>query len=106
MRPVTSTVSSQAAGITIPLDWRQSDFKVAIGVILSPGASLTYTVEHTFDDIQDPSVTPSWLPNDGLTAKSATDDGNIAFPVKACRLNVITYTSGSATMTIIQSGGR
>ena len=66
MRPIKVTVSSVAASVTIPLDWRQQDFKVALGVVLTAGASLTYTVQHTFDDIQDSTVTPTWLPNGGL----------------------------------------
>lgn len=103
MRPVKVTVSSQTESATIPLDWRQEDFKVALGVVLSGGAVLTYTVEHTFDDIQDASVTPTWLPNSGLDSLTATDDGNIAFPVRACRLNVTAYTSGDATLTVIQA---
>lgn len=106
MRPVKVTVSSQAVSATIPLDWRENDFKVALAVVLSGGAVLTYSVQHTLDDIQDSSVTPTWLDNDGLNAKTTTDDGNIAFPVKACRLNVTAFTSGTATLTVIQAGGR
>jgi len=105
MRPVTLTVNSQAASATIPLNWRQGDFKVAFAVVLSGGASLTYSVEHTFDDIQDSSVTPTWFGTNGLTALTATNEGNIAFPVRAARLNVTAYTSGDATITVIQSGG-
>jgi len=106
MKPVTVTVSSATTSATIPLDWRENDFKVALAVVLSGGAVLTYSVQHTFDDIQDPSVTPTFFDNDGLNGKTVTDDGNIAFPVKACRLNVTAFTSGSATLTIIQAGGR
>ncbi len=106
MKPVTDTVGSQAAGTTIPLDWRETDFKVALGVVLSAGATLTYSVEHTFDDIQDSSVTPTWFTNDGLSALTVSADGNIAFPVKACRLNVTAFTDGTATLTVIQSGSR
>ncbi len=106
MKPVSVTVSSVTESDPIALDWRENDFKVALGVILTAGATLTYSVQHTFDDIQDSSVTPVWLDNDGMTDLTATDDGNYAFPVKACRLEVSAYTGGSATLTVIQAGGR
>ena len=106
MRPTQVTVSSQVASAAIPVDWRENDFKLALAVVLSAGASLTYSVQHTFDSVQDPSVTPTWFSTDGLTSLSANADGNISFPVIAVRLNVTAYTSGSATINIIQAGGR
>jgi hypothetical protein len=104
MRPITDAVSSQAAGTTLPMDWRNADFKVALAVVLSGGANLTYSVEHTLDDIQDATVTPTWFTNDGLSALTASADGNIAFPVTATRLNVTAFTGGTATLTVIQGG--
>jgi hypothetical protein len=107
MRPVRLTVSSQAASKVIPLDTYQDPFNVSIGVVLSAGASLTYTVQHTFDDVQaanfDPS-TATWFSNAGLASKTTSLDGNYTMPVTAVRLNVTTYGSGSATMTVIQAG--
>jgi hypothetical protein len=84
------------------MDYRQSPFNVGMGVKLSAGAVLTYTVEHTFDDIQDPTITPVPFSNSGLTSLSANDDGNYAFPVKAIRLTVDSYTGGDATLLIVQ----
>lgn len=104
MRPITDTVGSQTEGTTIPMDWRNADFKVALAVVLSGGANLTYSVEHTLDDIQDSTVTPAWFTNDGLSALTVSADGNIAFPVTATRLNVTAFTGGTATLTVIQGG--
>jgi hypothetical protein len=53
MRPVTYTLSAAGAGLWIPLDYISTPFNVGIGVTLTPGAVLTYTVEHTFDDLFD-----------------------------------------------------
>lgn len=39
--------------------------------------------------------------HDTLASKTASDDGNYAFPVQMCRLNVSTYSSGKATMTVV-----
>lgn len=104
MRRVIQTLASQTAGATLPVDWRENDFKIGMGVVVS--GALTYSVQHTFDDVQDPSVTPTWFNTDGLTSLTANDNGNIAFPVAAIRLNVTAFTSGSATLTILQAGGR
>lgn len=107
MRPVRVTVGSQAASNVIPLDTYQDPFNVSIGVVLSAGASLTYSVQHTFDDVFadnfDPA-TATWFTNAGLSAKTTSLDGNYTMPVTAIRLNVTTYSSGNATMTVIQAG--
>jgi hypothetical protein len=107
MRRITVTVGSQSASQPIPLDNYQGPFNVGIGVALSAGATLTYTVEHTFDDVFSPTFNAStavWFSNSGLSAKTTSLDGNYAFPVMATRLNVTSYTSGTATMTVIQAG--
>ena len=103
MRPTTVTVSGTGVSTPIPMDHTANQFSVAIGCKIS--ATATYTVEHTFDDVWSPTFVPAsatWYPNSGLTAKTANADGNYAFPVMAVRLNV-TASTGSATMTVIQS---
>lgn len=108
MRPVTVTVSSIATSDPIPVNWRCTPFSMAIGVDLNPGV-LTYTVEHTFDDpteftsASDYNSNATWRTTTGLSALTATDEGNIAFPIRAVRLNVTAFTSGSAEMTVIQA---
>jgi len=107
MRPIRVTVGAQAASAPIPLDHYRGPFNVGIGVVLSSGANLTYTVEHTFDDVWaadfDPD-TAAWFANSGITNQTASRDGNYAFPVAAIRLRVSAYTGGTATMTVIQAG--
>jgi hypothetical protein len=108
-RPVRVTVSG-ATGVSapIPLNNYSTPFSVGIGCDISAGGSLTYTVEHTFDDVFAKTFNPStatWFPNSGLTNKIADTDGNYTAPVTAVRLNVTVWTSGSVTMTVIQAGG-
>jgi hypothetical protein len=107
MRPIRVTVGAVANSAPIPLDTYRGPFNVGIGVVLSAGASLTYTVEHTFDDVFaagfDPD-TATWFANTGLTNRTATLDGNYAFPITAVRLRVSAHTGGTATMTVIQAG--
>lgn len=103
MRPQTVTVSSQTASAWIPVNHRaEPGFGIGIGVTMT--GTLTYSVEHTFDDIQDPTVTPIAFSHSTIAGKTVNADGNYAFPVRAVRLNVTAYTSGSATMTLLQFG--
>lgn len=107
MRPIRVTVGSATTSQAIPLDQYISPFNVGLGVALSAGASLTYKVQHTFDDVFaagfDPA-TATWYDHSSLVAKTASSDGNYAFPVSAIRLNVTAYTSGSAALNVLQAG--
>lgn len=107
MRATRYTVSSVATGTVVPMDQYLGPFNVGIGVTVSAGASLTYSVEHTFDDVFATTfnaATATWFSNTGLTAKTASSDGNYAFPVAAIRLNVTARASGSATINVLQAG--
>ena len=102
MRPTSVTVSATGSSAWIPVDHTQRNFNVGIQVDVSAGATLTWVVQMTSDDIFDSSVTPT-----AFTAPSPLDTGtgdevgNITIPCRAIRLNA-TVTSGSATMTLVQ----
>lgn len=107
-RPIRKTLA--AAGVTPPIPMNVHIVaNISISVVLAPTSTLTYSVEHTFDDVFaegfDPD-TATWFPNDVLTGQTASADGNYAFPVTAIRLNVSAFTSGSAAITVIQGGLR
>ena len=51
MRPVTVRCDAAEFSRWIPLNRYSSAFGVGFGVKLSDGATLTYTVQHTFDDL-------------------------------------------------------
>jgi hypothetical protein len=107
MRPVRVSLSSQTESPPIPMDVNQGPFNVGVGVAVSAGASLTYSVQHTFDDVWAPGFSPSsavWYTNSSLGTKTTSLDGNYAYPVTAIRLSVSVYSSGTVTMTIIQAG--
>jgi len=107
MRPIRVSVGSATTSAVIPLDQYISPFNVSIGVALSAGASLTYKVQHTFDNVFAAGFNPAtatWYDHATLTSKTASSDGNYAYPVSAIRLNVDPYTSGTATMNVLQAG--
>jgi hypothetical protein len=93
------TVSSQASSKWIPCNIQQEDFKVSLGLEIT-GVG-TYKVEHTFDNIQT-DASPTAYNHSVLTAISSNLDSNYNFPVRAIRLTCTAYTSGSATLNIIQ----
>jgi hypothetical protein len=107
-RPVRVTLGAVAVSAPIPLNNYTSPFSVGVGCDISAGGSLTYTVEHTFDDVFAANFVPAsatWYPNSGLTSQTTDKDGNYSAPVTAVRLNVTAWISGTVTMTVIQAGG-
>lgn len=106
-RPIYVTVGAATTSQPIPLDHYKTPFNVSLGCGLSAGASLTYKVQYTYDNVQDPAFSPAtatWYDHATLVAKTTTSDGNIAFPVTAVRLNVTLWTSGTVTLAVIQAG--
>lgn len=99
MRP--QIISKTGTGTTawIPLDYKQNPFNIGLGIVVN--GTITYDIEHTFDDVYDPSVTPTAFKHSSLTAQTANKDGNYAFPVRAIRINN-TAGTGSTTLTILQ----
>ena len=81
-------------------------FGIGMGITLISGAA-NYDIEHTFSRLPG-AVTangqiPNTFKNSGITAKTASIDGNYAFPIEAMRLNV---NSGVGTLAweYIQAG--
>lgn len=105
MRPTSVTVSSVATSAIVPMNWKAVAFKVSIAVVVAAGSNLTYKVQHTFDDVFDSTVTPTWFDHATLTGKTVDADGSYTAPVTGIRLNVTAHTTGSATLTIISQGG-
>lgn len=104
MRPSTlSQTGMGASGVFVP-DVNANPFNIGLGAVIS--GTVTYSVQHTFDDIFasafDPA-TATWFEHPTITAKTANTDGNYAYPVRGIRLNV-TAGTGSVTLTIVQAG--
>lgn len=99
MRPQVITQSGTGTSAWIPMDYKQNPFNIGIGVVVS--GTVTYTVQHTFDDIYDTSITPTAFNHSTLATQTANKDGNYAFPVRAIRINNSAGT-GTTTMTLLQ----
>lgn len=108
MRPITVTVDSQSISQPVPVNWRgNNSFEMSLAVEKS--GILTYSAQHTFDSPTDfESATDYndnafWIDTSGLSNLTDSAESNIAFPVRAVRLNVLAYTNGEAKLTIIQA---
>ena len=100
MRPTTVTVSSVASSNAIPMNFHVPGFGVGMGLVIT--GTGTYKVQHTFDNVEDPAVTPTWFDHSVMTGLTANKDGNYAFPIRAIRLTCTAWTSGSGVLTVIQ----
>jgi hypothetical protein len=101
MRPKKITVTGTGTSAWISVDYKQDPMNIGIGCVIVSGTA-TYSVEHTFDDVFDSTVSPVAFQNTGITAQTANKDGNYMFPVRAVRLNVTAGTSPVVSMTILQ----
>jgi hypothetical protein len=105
MRPTKVTVTNVGVSNPIPMDQYLTPFNVGLGAVIVSGTP-TYSVQHTFDNVFDPSYNPStgtWFNQPDMTAQTTSVDGNYAFPVSAIRLNV-TAGTGVVALTVLQAG--
>lgn len=100
MRPQVIKQTDVGETAWIPVDYKQSPFSIGFGIVIT--GSPTFTVEHTFDDVFDSSITPTAFPHSVVVTKTANIDGNYAFPIRAVRLSITAGSGVTATMTILQ----
>lgn len=99
MRPQVISITGTGTTAWIPLDYKQNPFNIGLGIVVN--GTITYDIEHTFDDVFDVSVTPTAFKHSTLVAQTTNNDGNYAFPVRAIRINN-TAGTGSTALTILQ----
>lgn len=103
MNPVSYTVTGTGTGVPVLMDYRQNPFSVGLGCVVV--GVVTYSVQHTFDSpVIIASGSATWFNNANITAASANQNTNYAFPVTAIRLNNTAATgTANVTMTLIQA---
>ncbi len=105
MRRQDVTLSSATASAPLPINSIESAFNIGIGCVLSAGAVLTYSVQHTFDNVFAPGYDPltgTWFTHPTISAMTTNRDSSYNSPIVAVRLIVTAYTSGSVTATFLQ----
>ena len=104
MRPQIVGASGVSTSPVLVVTPSISPFNIGFGVKIT--GSITYTVQHTFDNPLDPAFNPStatWYNHAYVVNQTVNADGNYAYPVQAVRLN-ITAGIGTGTLTLIQAG--
>ena len=124
MRQIVVSTTTVGTSDPIVLDTYIVPFQVSVGVAMDSGSEVN--VEHTYSNVQDPTVTAVWYPTFSSTSDEGfllqedgfeilqedgfailTGDENIShfidFPVSALRLNTV-VNAGTVTMTILQAG--
>ena len=102
-KTITVAASANTASGWIPLNQHSTPFNVGFGCVIS--GTPVYKVEHTFDDVQDPDVTPTAFVHEDVSAANSDADGNYAFPVAAIRVRATAAPGGgSVTITVRQAG--
>lgn len=99
MRPQVISLTGTGTTAWIPLDYKQNPFNIGFAAVVN--GTITYDIEHTFDDVFDTAVTPVAFKHATITAQTTNKDGNYAFPIRAIRVNN-TAGTGSTTLTILQ----
>ena len=85
--PVRQVITATGNGTPVSLDWVATPFTVNLQVVLPSGATATYTVQETNDDLNDPTITPIWQ-NDGvLNGLTVTGQNTLTAPVRWVRCN-------------------
>lgn len=103
MRPATVSQTGVGASSHVRLDYRQANFQVGVGCVVSGTA--TYTLQHTFDD---PATgINTWFDNSDTALVDATtnQDTNYSAPIQASRVNV-TVGTGTVTITYLQGNSQ
>jgi len=99
MRVQTVSKTGVGSSSALVMNTNISPFNVGFGVTVT--GTVTYTVQHTFDD---PVVGfTTWFSHPTIAAKTDNQDGNYAFPVLQVRLTV-NSGGGTATLPLIQAG--
>lgn len=104
---VTAGVDGTCESGWYPLALSGLDFNVGLGVVFNATGAMTYTVQHTFDDISASTFIESAAlthNHDSLVGLTASGDGNYTNPPVAIRLDITAFTAGGVTFSIIQGG--
>jgi len=85
------------------MDWQQNAFQASLGLAIT--GTISVTVQHCFENVMSASPsTRTWWPHSSLVTKTASADGNYAFPVSATRLLINSVTAGATVNLFILQG--
>jgi hypothetical protein len=100
---VVNTTTGASTSNPYPVNWKAASFGIGMGLTMTGSKGIGADVEHSFDD---PKVGyTTWFKHASLTGKTASADGNYAYPITGIRLVVSAQSAadGTTTLQIVQS---
>ena len=97
----TTSVTNVGSSAILSVDPRQAPFSVGFAAVITSGTP-TYSVEYTYDDVQQASPTPVWFAHTAASGATTSKDGAITSPCAAVR---VTISSGSGTVRLVTLQG-
>lgn len=101
MKAQVVTIAQAGASSPIVINTNVTPINIAFVAKVSGGASLTYKLQYTYDD---PSNITTWYDDANIVSETTTQEGSLALPFTAVRLNLTAYTSGNVQFTLVQAG--
>lgn len=99
---VTLGTYDSMEGPWIPLDWIGSD-EATISVGLSTSANFTYTLQSTLEDVQSDTFNAhTCVTQDTPLTGTASAIYKLDGPLRAIRLKITSFVTGTATLTIME----
>ena len=102
MTPQVISLSAATSTAWIPVDYIQNPYNISLALVFSNTPNLTCKVEYTLDDVFNPLITPTAFAHTSLTNITTNTTGSITYPVRAIRLTVSSWTSGTVTLSAFQ----
>lgn len=101
MRPIYVTADDSNSGVSpvVVIDQYIGPTNIGLGAVVT--GTVTYTVQHTFDDPYGTITT--WFDHPTLAAQTANKDSNYAAPPRAIRV-IRTAGTGSVRLAVVQAG--
>ena len=90
-----------------PVNWRANPFNASLKLHTS-GSTTGFTVQYTMDDpnnfasASDYNTSATWTSHPYMTSLTSDTDGNLAFSIRAVRLQADTNGTDTAVLTYIQ----
>lgn len=99
----TQTATGASSSNPYPVNWKANNFGIGLGLTMTGSKGIAADVEHSFDDPKGSFTT--WFKHASLTGKTASADGNYAYPITAIRLVVTaaTATGGTTSLQVVQN---
>lgn len=86
----------------VPLNVYAAPFTTGIGVTIT--GTINFTVQHSFDDPQDVTITPVWFDTLDMDNKTTNSNGNYLAGARITRVKINSYNAGATLKAVWVQG--